>query len=367
MHEQYMAEAIRLARKSLGFASPNPAVGAVVVKDGTVVGQGHTAPFGGPHAEVVALREAGEAAAGATVYVTLEPCCHFGKTPPCTDAIIAARVAAVVYALEDPDPLVAGKGAAALRRAGIAVHEGPLSAEAAQLNEAYIKHRRVGLPFVTYKVAISLDGKTATRTGDSKWLTGPEARAWVHQRRTEVDCVMVGVGTVLRDDPLLTARPPEGAQRDPAAVIVDSRARTPLTAQVLRANRRAPTVIATTAAAPADRCEAFEAAGATVVRCEAAGERVDVRDLARRLAEMGKLSVLCEGGATLAGSLIQAGLVDKVAVFVAPVIVGGRAAPSAIGGLGFERIADALHVSDLRTSRLGSDVLLEGYVCSRGS
>jgi diaminohydroxyphosphoribosylaminopyrimidine deaminase/5-amino-6-(5-phosphoribosylamino)uracil reductase len=178
---------------------------------------------------------------------------------------------------------------------------------------------------------------------------------------------MVGVGTVLRDDPLLTARPPGGAGRDPTAVIVDSRARTPLTAQVLAAARRAPTVIAATAAAPAERCDALEAAGATLLRCETVGERVDVRDLARRLAEMGKLSVLCEGGATLAGSLIEAGLVDKLAVFVAPVLVGGQAARSAVGGLGVERIADALPVSDLTVSRLGDDVLLEGYVCSRGS
>lgn len=362
-----MEEALRLARKALGFSSPNPAVGAVVVRGGRIVGRGHTAPFGGPHAEVLALREAGEAARGATMYVSLEPCCHLGKTPPCTNAIVSAGIARVVYALQDPDPLVAGKGAAALRDAGVDVRGGVLAAEAMRLNEAYVKHRRTGLPFVTLKMAMSLDGKTATRMGDSRWVTGPEARAWVHARRAEADCVMVGIGTVLRDDPLLTARPPAGADRDPAAIVVDSLARTPPSAQVVAAQRRAPTLIAVTDRAPAERRRALERAGATLLECGLLRDSVDLTDLARRLADMGKMSVLCEGGPTLAAALVENGLVDKLAVLIAPKIVGGDAAPSALAGAGIERMADALPVRDLSVSRLGDDILVEGYLCSRES
>lgn len=368
-----MRRALGLARRGLGWTSPNPAVGAVVVApDGAVVGSGYHAAAGSAHAEVVALRKAGPRARGATLYVTLEPCCHTGRTPPCTEAIRRAGIARVVTAMLDPDPRVAGRGVADLRRAGVAVDVGLLGDQAGRLLEAYVHHRRTGLPFVTMKVAMTLDGRAATRSGDARWISGEDSRRLVHALRTEVDAVVVGIGTVLADDPLLTARPAgrttplSRAPRQPLRVVVDSAARTPTAARVLTsAGDSRPPLIAVTSDAPADRARALEAAGAEVLRLPPGADgRVDLQALASELGRRGIVHVLLEGGPTLSAAALATGLVQKVLIFVAPRIVGGVAAPGPVGGDGVARLADAIPIRGLAARRIGDDVLLEGYVAS---
>jgi len=370
-----MRRALNLARRGLGWTSPNPAVGAVVVApDGAVVGSGYHAAAGSAHAEVVALRNAGLRARGATLYVTLEPCCHVGRTPPCTEAVLRSGIARVVTAMLDPDPRVAGRGVANLRRAGISVDVGLLGDQAGRLLEAYVHHRRTGLPFVTMKVATTLDGKAATRAGDARWISGDDARRLVHALRTEVDAVVVGIGTVLADDPLLTARPAgpttraNRAPRQPLRVVVDSAARTPTAARVLApvGNSRPP-LIAVTSDAPASRVRALEAAGAEVLRLPpGTDDRVDLQALASALGRRGIVHVLLEGGPTLSAAALAAGLVQKILIFVAPRIVGGAAAPGPVGGDGVARLADAIPIRELVARRVGEDVLLKGYVVSPG-
>jgi diaminohydroxyphosphoribosylaminopyrimidine deaminase/5-amino-6-(5-phosphoribosylamino)uracil reductase len=328
-------------------------VGAVVVQDGQAVGEGFHPRSGEPHAEVFALRAAGEAAAGATLYVTLEPCCHHGRTPPCTDAILAAGVARVVAAMQDPFPKVAGGGFRVLREVGVNVEVGLLEAEAADLNRAYLKAQRTGLPWVTLKMAMTLDGKIATRTGDSRWVTGAAARRYVHRLRDWNDAVLVGSGTVLRDDPELTARIP-GA-RNPVRVIADRRARLPVTSRIVAAAQEIPTVLLT---GQVSLTETVEARGVQVERIPSGEGRLDLRAGLAQLAGRGIHSILCEGGAELAAALLEGGLVDEIAWFIAPKLVGGREAPGPIGGFGVESMADALHLEDLRLRRLGDDLLL---------
>lgn len=364
MRDKFMAEALRLARKGLGYTSPNPAVGALVVRDSRIVGRGYHREYGAPHAEADALQQAGPQARGATVYVTLEPCCHQGQTPPCTRALVRAGVRQVYYGMSDPDPLVAGKGAAELRAAGVEVLVGPLREEVGRFYEPYAKQRRSGRPFLTLKMALSLDGKIATRAGDSRWISGEQARAYTRRLRGEADGVMVGIGTVLADDPTLTTRLPDGPNRDPAAVIVDSQGRTPPEAALFERQTDAPVYLATTAAADAERLHRLEARGARIIRCQDEGGRVDLADLMDRLGEVGMLHVICEGGGTLAASLLTAGLVDKVLFVVAAKLIGGKEAPTPVEGDGVAAIGDALDLRDVRVERLGSDVLVEGYVCS---
>jgi len=359
----FMAQALELARQVLGTTSPNPAVGAIVVRDGQVVGRGATRPPGGPHAERVALAEAGELARGATLYVTLEPCCHYGRTPPCTDAILEAGIAEVHVATLDPNPLVNGRGVQALAGRGIRVVVGEHEAEARRLNEWFFKYITAGRPFVLAKYAMTLDGKIAARTGDSRWVTGPAARAFVHRLRAQVDAVMVGVGTVLADDPALTARPEEfggePAARQPLRVVVDSRGRTPLEARVLDGS--APTLIATTALADPERLAAFQARGAEVLVLPAVDGRVDLVAL---LGELGRRQVawaLVEGGGRLLGSLFERGLIDKVLAFIAPKLIGGGDAPGPIGGTGRPRMAEAVRLAGVEIERLGEDLLVSGY------
>jgi diaminohydroxyphosphoribosylaminopyrimidine deaminase/5-amino-6-(5-phosphoribosylamino)uracil reductase len=328
-------------------------VGAVVVQDGQAVGEGFHPRSGEPHAEVFALRAAGEAAAGATLYVTLEPCCHHGRTPPCTDAILAAGVVRVVAAMQDPFPKVAGGGFRVLREVGVNVEVGLLEAEAADLNRAYLKAQRTGLPWVTLKMAMTLDGKIATRTGDSRWVTGAAARRYVHRLRDWNDAVLVGSGTVLRDDPELTARIP-GA-RNPVRVIADRRARLPVTSRIVAAAQEIPTVLLT---GQVSLTETVEARGVQVERIPSGEGRLDLRAGLAQLAGRGIHSILCEGGAELAAALLEGGLVDEIAWFIAPKLVGGREAPGPIGGFGVESMADALHLEDLRLRRLGDDLLL---------
>lgn len=364
--EKYMDMALKLAALAMGRTSPNPMVGAVIVRDGVVVSKGYHVRAGAPHAEVVALREAGEMARGATLYVNLEPCCHYGRTGPCTEAILAAGVKKVVVAMVDPNPLVAGKGIARLRAAGVEVRVGVLEERARKLNEVFIKYITSKKPFLVLKVAMSLDGKIATSTGDSKWITGTESRTYVHRLRDRYDAVMVGVGTVLADDPMLTVRLPDGSGRDPIRIVVDSLARTPPTSKLLLQGSSAPTIIAVTEHAPPERLAALERAGAEVLVVPGPERRVNLEKLMEELGRREVTGILVEGGAELNGSLVAAGLVDKVIWFVAPRIIGGRDAPGPVGGAGFKRLADALSLEDVEVRRYGDDVCIEGYVVRRG-
>ncbi|MBI5284860.1 MAG: bifunctional diaminohydroxyphosphoribosylaminopyrimidine deaminase/5-amino-6-(5-phosphoribosylamino)uracil reductase RibD [Chloroflexi bacterium] len=356
-----MRRALALADGVLGSTSPNPAVGCVIVHEGRIVGEGATQPPGQAHAEVMALRAAGAAARGAVAYVTLEPCSHFGRTPPCADALIEAGVSAVHVALIDPAPQVSGRGIENMRAAGIDVAVGDGEAESRRVLEGYLKHRATGLPFVIAKFAATLDGKIAAASGDSRWVAGEEARAWAHQHRTRIDAIMCGVNNVLLDDPQLTARPGgAAAERQPLRVVADSRGRTPIGAKVLGPGGR--TLIATTAASPEAWRRAVEAAGgeACVLPADPSG-RVDLRALMALLGERGVLTLLAEGGGVLHGSLFEAGLVDKVHAVIAPKIVGGTAYP-AVAGAGAARMADAVMLRDIETQRLGDDVAFVGYV-----
>ncbi|WP_333871245.1 bifunctional diaminohydroxyphosphoribosylaminopyrimidine deaminase/5-amino-6-(5-phosphoribosylamino)uracil reductase RibD [Desulforamulus putei] len=362
----YMRMALELAAKARGRTSPNPMVGAVVVKDGEVVGKGFHARAGSAHAEVVALADAGEKARGATVYVTLEPCCHHGRTGPCTEALLKAGVKRVVAAMTDPNPLVAGKGLAVLREAGVEVQSGLLQEEALRLNEVFIKYITTKRPFVVLKAATSLDGKIATAAGESKWITGHSAREYGHRLRDIYDAILVGVNTILADDPSLTARLPEGRGKDPVRIIVDSAARTPTAAKVLTQLSAAHTIIATTDRAPVERRASLMAAGAEVMVVPGEGSRVDFVKLMEMLGEKEITSVLIEGGGQVNGAALAAGIVDKVAWFLAPKIIGGDAAPGPVRGEGIASLQDAIKLYDVSVERLGEDILVTGYTSERG-
>jgi len=359
---QYMQQALELARGGLGFVSPNPLVGCVLVKDGEVVGQGYHQRFGGPHAEVHALQEAGPRAHGAVLYVNLEPCSHTGKTPPCTDAVIQAGVSRVVAALRDPNPLVAGRGLARLAAAGMAVTVGVSAAEAHKLNEAFVKYITTGCPFVTLKSAITLDGKIATRTGASRWITGELARQEGHRLRHAADAILVGIGTVLQDNPQLTTRLPDREGVNPLRVIFDSTLRVPLHAQVTDVASDRRTLVVTTARALAAHREQLRTRGVEVVCLPAYDDgRVDLEALLRYLGERGIASVLVEGGATLSATLLRRRLVDKVLFFVAPKIIGGDGI-SVVGTCGVETMEQAINLRDVVGQRLGQDFLFEAYL-----
>jgi diaminohydroxyphosphoribosylaminopyrimidine deaminase / 5-amino-6-(5-phosphoribosylamino)uracil reductase len=356
-----MLRALELAYQA-GRVSPNPAVGAVVVRDGRVVGEGYTQPPGGAHAEVEALREAGAAGHGAQLYVTLEPCSFYGRTPPCTDAVLAAGIASVSCAMEDPDPHVRGAGVARLRAAGVTVELGSHEAEARDFLADYVKQRLTGLPLVIAKFAASLDGKIATRTGDSRWVSGPQSRAWAHNQRARLDAILVGVNTVLVDNPLLTARPggEEGSAHQPLRVVVDSRGRTPSSANVLTGPAR--TLVATTGHSSPDWRTEMECRGAEVALLPEADGLVSLPALLELLGRRACLNALVEGGGILLGSFFDAGLVDNVQAILAPMIIGGARAPIPVAGLGAERMAGVTRLERVVVRRLGDDMLVEGIV-----
>ena len=358
--EDYMREALRIARHAEGRTSPNPLVGAVIVRDGRVIAEGWHRKAGTPHAEIHALRMAGELARGATLYVTLEPCSHYGRTGPCAKAVAEAGIARVVVAMQDPNPKVAGRGMAMLREAGVEVRCGVLAEEAARLNEVFLHWITTGLPFVALKTAMTLDGKIATRTGDSQWITGEPARLRVHELRDMYDAILVGIGTVLHDDPSLTTRLPDRQGKNPLRVVLDSMARTPLSARLLT-DGAAPTLIAVTTRAPQERVEALRQAGAEVLVC-GEGAQVDAEALLRALGAREISSVLVEGGGSVNEALLAARLVDKVYAFVAPKLVGGRDALTPVEGVGAERLSDAVTLTGLAAETVGEDVLLTGYV-----
>jgi diaminohydroxyphosphoribosylaminopyrimidine deaminase/5-amino-6-(5-phosphoribosylamino)uracil reductase len=358
-----MARALELARRADHRTSPNPMVGSVVLDQaGELAGEGYHLAPGQPHAEREALDQAGPRARGGTIYSNLEPCSHQGRTGPCTEAIIAAGIRRVVTATLDPDNKVSGRGVEALRRAGIEVQVGVMEAEAERLNDFYMQHRRTGRPLVTAKFAISLDGKIATRTGESRWITGEPARAHAHLLRHVHDAVMVGVNTVITDDPLLTARPEIDDPRQPLRVVVDSSGRTPAAARLLK-DTGAGVLVATTTAAPAASLEALRRAGAEVaVLASDEHGHVDLAELLDLLGARPILSVLVEGGGELLGSLFDRRLVDRVNAYMAPMLIGGTGAPGPIGGQGVARIEESLRLRDMETMALGEDLLISGHV-----
>lgn len=348
-----MKRALRLARR--GRTSPNPMVGAVVVKEGRVIGEGYHPRAGEPHAEVLALRAAGSLAVGADLYVTLEPCCHQGKTGPCTDAVISAGIRKVYAAMVDPYPEVAGKGIETLRAAGVEVEVGLLESEARELNRGFIKCVTCGRPFVLWKAAMTLDGKIATRTGDSRWISGEASRAYVHRLRAQSDAIVIGIGTVLADDPSLTVR--GCREQNPIRIVVDSEGRVPADAKVL--NGEAKTIIVTKRTAPEANLDKLWSAGVRILGVRDIDGRIDLGYLLGELGKMGINNVLLEGGGELAASMIASGLVDRGLIFVAPKIAGGRDAKSPVEGEGIELMADALSTSKPRVRRFGDDIALE--------
>jgi diaminohydroxyphosphoribosylaminopyrimidine deaminase/5-amino-6-(5-phosphoribosylamino)uracil reductase len=358
--ERFMDEALELAARGRGLVSPNPLVGAVVVADGQVVGRGwHEGP-GKPHAEVVGLAEAGERARGATLYTSLEPCDHHGRTPPCSIAAIDAGVRRVVAALIDPNPVVDGSGIRRLREAGLDVTVGVREAEASRTNEAFFTHVRTGLPFVTLKMASTLDGKVAARDGSSRWITGKESRADVHRMRAASDAIVVGAGTAVLDDPQLTVRDPEYRGRPVLRVVVDGSGRLPADARVFSDD--APTLVATTESAPQSRRDEWREGGAEVVVYDSSDGRVPLGPV---LADLGKRSVqsaLLEGGPTLAWSAVRDGLVDRMVVYLAPKVVGGAASPAMLMGEGVPSMPDAIDLDITDVIRVGNDLKVEADV-----
>jgi diaminohydroxyphosphoribosylaminopyrimidine deaminase/5-amino-6-(5-phosphoribosylamino)uracil reductase len=359
----WMRAALALAASALGRTSPNPVVGAVLVRDGRVVGEGRHERAGAPHAEIVALAAAGEAARGATLYVTLEPCVHEGRTPPCVPAVAAAGVARVVVAIEDPDPRVRGRGVAALRAAGIPVDVGVLAAEARRLNEAYLHRVRTGRAFVALKAAVTLDGRLGADGGDSRWITGEEARARARELRDVHDAVLVGRGTLERDDPSLDVRLP-GDRRDPVAVVVDSRLSSPADRALFRrAAAGARVVVAARDDAPASRAAALAARGVDVLRVAGGPDgRVDLAALLGALAGRGLNAVLVEGGERVHTSVLAAGLAGRAWIFVAPSILGGLQGPRLVGDLGIRAATGAIRLLDPEVERLGTDILVTGRI-----
>ena len=363
--EQYMHEALTLASQGRGRTSPNPVVGAVIVKDKTIIGRGWHQKAGTAHAEIHAITDAGLSTKNATLYVTLEPCCHQGRTGPCTEAIIAAGISRVVVAMVDPNPLVAGCGIEVLRKQGITVDTGVLAAEAANLNAPFIKWITCSMPFVTMKNGISLDGKIATRTGNSRWITGEASRLEVHRMRDASDAIITGIGTVLADDPELTTRLPSGG-KSPVRVVVDRLARTPLSAKLVT-DGKAHTIIAVSSEAPQKRVDKLEESGVEILILPELEGRLDLGELLRNLGQRCLTSVMVEAGGTLNSSFLFNNLVDKVVLFVAPKIIGGSGAPGPYGGIGIDLLSDAVELEDLALQTLGSDLMIEGYVKRRES
>ena len=358
----FMNMALDLAAKGQGFTSPNPMVGAVVVKDDQVVGRGYHKIAGGPHAEVNALEAAGEFAKGATLYVTLEPCNHTGRTPPCTRKILELGVARVVAAMKDPNPKVAGNGAEFLKQNGVQVTTGVCEAQAQQLNEAFVKYVRTGRPFVMAKCAATLDGRIATRTGDSRWVTGESARRYVHQLRHRTDAIMVGINTIRNDDPSLTTRLPGLQGSDPARVILDTHLTISPDARVLQQASAAPTILVAGLPVAGNKKRAFEKAGARVLEVALKNDLIDMNVLMEQLGAMELTSLLIEGGSRVLASAFNRAVVDKVFFFYAPKILGGDDGVPICSGPGAELMGECIGIRDIAVHRLGDDVLIEGYV-----
>lgn len=353
-----MRLALDLSLRGQGMVEPNPMVGAVIEKDGVVIGVGWHEKFGGHHAEVHALNQAGENARGSTLHVTLEPCCHHGKTPPCVDAIIRSGVKRVVYAMQDPNPLVAGKGIEALLAHGIQVVPSELKMEAEKIHAPFAKRICLGMPFVIAKWAMTLDGKIANRNGESKWISNDASRKMVHELRGRMDAILVGIGTVLKDDPMLTARPP--GPRVPWRIVLDSSARIPLDSQLVKTAREAPTLVVVDSNAPRQKIVDLENQGVRVLQLLAKSHEDQLFELLKYLGKLGHQNLLVEGGAKVLGSFWDARLVDECHVFIAPKLFGGEGAPSPIGGLGSDQLHEMPPFLFFESKNIGSDVYFNG-------
>lgn len=360
MDEFYMSKAIELARKGRGRVTPNPLVGAVIVKDGKIIGEGYHKKYGTNHAEVNAFNNAKEDVKGATMYVTLEPCSHYGKTPPCADKIIEKKISRVVIGSLDPNPLVSGKGVNKIKEAGIEVTIGVLENECLKMNEVFMNYIVSKKPYVIMKSAMSLDGKIATINGESKWITGEESRLMVHKLRNDITSIMVGVNTVIVDDPELTCRLEEGV--NPIRIIVDSTLRIPMDSKIVNTANEVKTIIATTSKANKDMIKKLEEKNIEIVVVKEKEKKVDLKDLVRVLGEMRIDSILLEGGATINNSALEAGIVDKVQFYIAPIIIGGEKAKGPVGGRGVKNLVEAYRVSNISCKSIGQDILLEGYI-----
>ena len=362
-HQQYMQLALNSALQGVGRTAPNPPVGAVIVNSGEVVGVGFHPQAGQPHAEIFALQQAGDKAKGADIYVTLEPCSHYGKTPPCADALIAAGIQSAYIGVVDPNPQVAGRGIAKLQGAGIKVQTGILEPECRQLIKPFSKHIATGLPFTIYKAAITLDGNTATTSGDSQWVSGDASRSHVHRLRDRVDAIMVGIGTVLHDDPLLNTRLADGGGHDPLRIVVDSQLQIDPECRMLKQKSTAKTLIATIST-DRKKISALQNSGAEVVVLPADSDRVSLSVLWRELGQRNIQRVLLEGGATLATAAFNKGLIDQLMLFVAPKILGGASPFRLFSGLGCTKMAEATQLVDVSFQSFGEDLLITGDIVS---
>jgi diaminohydroxyphosphoribosylaminopyrimidine deaminase/5-amino-6-(5-phosphoribosylamino)uracil reductase len=361
VQQHYMKQALKLARRGVGRTAPNPPVGAVVVRADVVIGEGHHPKAGEPHAEIFALRQAAAEANGADLYVTLEPCSHQGRTGPCADALIGAGIKRVFVGTLDPNPLVAGRGVEKLRQAGIEVKVGIEAEQCQRLIAPFARLISSGMPFTIYKSAMTLDGKTATASGDSQWVSGEQSRQQVHQLRDRVEAIMVGIDTVLADDPLLNTRLPQGGGRDPLRVVVDSRLRLPVGSRLLQQNSDAKTLIATLSHEQ-DKIARLQQTGVEVLIMPEQAGRVSLPDLWQELGRRNIQQLLLEGGATLAGAALQQGLIDRMMVFIAPKLIGGRADFGIFAGEGCEKLTDAVRLKDIHYEQSGEDILITGDV-----
>ncbi len=352
----YMKSALRLAARGTNRVSPNPRVGCIIVRNNLVVGRGYHEYFGGPHAEVNALSKAGRLSRGADLYVTLEPCCHYGKTPPCTDAIIGAGIKRVVIAMKDTNPLMKGRSIGLLKRNGIDVITGVLEKEAGKLNESYIKYIKNRRPFVILKAALTLDGKIASPSGDSRWITGIASRKYVHKLRSQVDAILVGINTVLVDNPRLTAR---RKGMNPVRIVLDTRLRIPVSARVL--DNEAPALVVT-CSDKKKKVKQLKEKGVNVIILKERKGGIDLKKLMKVLGESSISSVLVEGGGSINASFLNRKLVDKVLFFIAPKILGGRDSITPVEGPGLRNVKKAIVLKDINTKRIGSDILVEGYL-----
>lgn len=361
MDKKWMKRAIELAKKGKGFVAPNPAVGAVILKDGKLIGEGYHMQYGQAHAEINAIKSVKSSCKDATIYVTLEPCSHYGKTPPCVDAIIKEGFKRVVIGMIDPNPKVAGKSISKLRAHGIDVDEGVCQEECEALNPAFIKAMTKKAPYIVLKTGMSLDGKIATKYGESQWITSEPSRAYVHELRHELDGIMVGINTVLVDDPMLTARREERSAH-PIRIIVDSKARLPLDSKIAMTAHEVSTIVATTEEAPLAKVNDLEKMGVRVIKTPSKDNHVDLPYLMSELYQLNIHSILLEGGGQLNDSAVQSGIVDEIISFIAPIIIGGKEALSPVSGVGVETLAQAMRLEGIKITQYGDDICIRGKV-----
>lgn len=360
MDEYYMGLAINLARKGIGKVNPNPMVGAVIVKDNKIVGTGYHEKYGGKHAEINAIENSRESLNGSTMYVNLEPCSHFGKTPPCVDKIIESKINKVVIASVDPNPLVQGNGVKKLRDAGIEVKVGVLDEENKKLNEVFLKYIKNKKPFVVMKVAMSLDGKISTTTGQSKWISCDESRRYVHKLRSQVMSILVGINTVIKDNPMLDCRLENG--KNPIRIIVDTTLKIPIDSKIVSSSKSIRTIVVTTKNANRNVMKLLEDKGVEILTVNLKNNLVDLKEMINKLGELNIDSILIEGGSSLNFSAINENIVDKIQVYVAPIILGGESSKTPIGGQGVDDIKEAFKLHILEYKQVGSDILIEGYL-----